>query len=109
MKTIRDELAEHAFFQDLGEEIIDLLAGCGKNVHFKAGDYIFRDGDEAKYFYFIRKGTVALEVHSDHKGALAIQTEGEGEVIGVSWLFPPYRSLMDGRAVEDDQGCRRDP
>jgi CRP-like cAMP-binding protein len=29
-----------------------------------------------------------------------VQTVGEGEVLGVSWLFPPYRWQFDAHALE---------
>jgi hypothetical protein len=31
---------------------------------------------------------------------VAFQTAGEGDVVGVSWLVPPYRWLHDARAVD---------
>jgi CRP/FNR family transcriptional regulator, cyclic AMP receptor protein len=31
---------------------------------------------------------------------LTIQTLGVGEVLGWSWLFPPYRWLFDARTIE---------
>ena len=100
MKSIKDELTEHPFFEGLSEDYIELIAGCGKNVQFKEGEYLFKQGEAAESFFVIRKGNVAIEVHSPEKGALTIQTEGAGEVIGASWIFEPYRWLMDARATE---------
>jgi hypothetical protein len=48
----------------------------------------------------IRHGVVALEVNAPGRGPLLIQTLHDGEVVGWSWLFAPYRWQMDGRAVE---------
>jgi CRP/FNR family transcriptional regulator, cyclic AMP receptor protein len=38
-------------------------------------------------------------VHSPAKGALIIDTMDGGEVLGWSWLIPPYRYFASARAV----------
>ena len=48
----------------------------------------------------IRQGQVALEVYAPSRGQVIIATHGPGEVVGWSWLFPPYRWQFDGRATE---------
>ena len=35
------------------------------------------------------------------RGAVTLQTLGEGEILGWSWLFPPYVCQFDARARED--------
>ncbi|HUH07920.1 MAG TPA: cyclic nucleotide-binding domain-containing protein [Egibacteraceae bacterium] len=97
---IRDLLGRHAFFAGLDEAALEFIAGCGANVRFAAGDYVFRQGEPADEFYVIRAGRVAVEIASPDRGPLVIDTVGEGETLGVSWLFPPYRCQFDARAVE---------
>jgi len=47
----------------------------------------------------LRAGRVALEVNKP--GArVTIQTVGESEIVGASWLVPPYRRGLSARAVE---------
>ncbi len=93
-------LREHRFFADLDDDTIELLAGCARNVVFKADEYLFRTGEAADEFYLVRHGRVALDVVAPGHKALTFQTVGEGEIIGVSWLLPPYRWIHDARAVE---------
>lgn len=100
MKEMRDLLAEHPFFESLSPTHLDLVAGCGKNVVFEAGRQIFREGEPAEYFYIIRHGKVAIDVYAPGLGNMSIQTLGEGEVLGWSWLVPPYEWRFDARAVE---------
>ena len=100
MKEIHDLLAEHPFFEDMKREHLEHIAGCGSNLHFDAGEFIFREGGEADRFYVIRHGKVALETHVPERGPLVTQTLDEGEVLGWSWVFPPYRWLHDARAAE---------
>lgn len=91
---------EHRFFADLDDATIELLAGCARNVRFDAGQYLFHTGDAADEFYLIRHGRVALDVVAPGRRAVTIQTVGEGEIAGVSWLLPPYKWVHDARAVE---------
>jgi CRP/FNR family transcriptional regulator, cyclic AMP receptor protein len=99
MATMEELLGGHPFFAGLGTSTIQLITGCASNVHFAAGDYIFSQGEAADHFYVIRHGRVALEIHSPTRGPLVIDTMDEGEVLGWSWLVPPYRYFGDARAV----------
>jgi CRP-like cAMP-binding protein len=69
-------------------------------VRFNAGETIFREGEDADKFYLIRQGKVALETAVPQRGSVIIQTLGEGEVLGWSWLVAPYRWRFDARATE---------
>ncbi len=100
MQTMKDLIAEHPFFRGLDPEHLDVIAGCAQNVRFQAGEFLFREGDEADRFFLIRHGRVALSTYIPERGAITIQTIGAGEVLGWSWLFPPYRWHFDARALE---------
>ena len=74
MESLEPILAEHPFSRDLEKRYLELLVGCASNVRFEAGQFLFREGEEANQFYLIRHGVVAVEVfagrrrtnHSDH-------------------------------------------
>jgi len=100
IETLELILAEHSFLKGLESQYIKLLVGCASNVRFNAGQYIFREGEEADQFYMIRQGKVALEIHAAERGPIIVQTIGEGDVLGWSWLIPPYRWRFDARAME---------
>jgi CRP/FNR family transcriptional regulator, cyclic AMP receptor protein len=100
MHTLEPILAEHPFFNGLPSDYLHLLVGCASNVRFNAGDYICHEGDEADQFYVVRQGKVAVEIHDHLRGAITVQTIGEGEILGWSWLFPPYRWHFDARVVD---------
>jgi CRP/FNR family cyclic AMP-dependent transcriptional regulator len=99
MKTLQAPLREHPFFQDFSDAHLETVAGCGRNIQFAAGETIFREGEEADYFYVIRHGRVALDIHGSHRGTITIETVESGEIIGWSWLVPPYRWRFSARAV----------
>ena len=100
METIDDLLSRHEFFKGLKPEYLALIAGCGQNVHFDAGAYLFREGETANQFFAIRSGRVAVETHMPSRGPMTLQTLGEGDIAGFSWLFPPYVCQFDVRARE---------
>ena len=68
-------------------------------MQFEAGQQIFQEGDWANRFYLILDGEVALESSVKDRGIVPIQTIGAGEVLGWSWLFPPYYWHFDARAL----------
>jgi CRP-like cAMP-binding protein len=108
MQTIRDLIAEHRFFRDLRETDLDLIAGCGRNVHFRPNTLLFREGEPADTFYVIRQGRVALETHAPPSGGIVVATLGPGDVVGWSWLFPPYLWHFDARAFDETSAIALD-
>jgi len=100
MTSIAERLMDHPFFADLPPDSVDLVAGCAKNVRFHTGEYLFREGEPADTFYVVRHGRVSLGARTP-TGTRVVDTAEEGEVLGWSWLVPPYRWTFDGRAVDD--------
>jgi CRP-like cAMP-binding protein len=100
METLEPILAQLPFLQGLKPEHFRLLVGCARNVRFNAGEYLLREGQETNEFFIIRQGKVSLETFVPHHGSVSIQTLDSEEVVGWSWLFPPYQSHFDARAVE---------
>jgi CRP-like cAMP-binding protein len=113
MTSLVPLLAEHRFFRGLDEPTLELLAGCAKNVRFERDDYLFERDQEANDFFLIRHGHVALEMDVD-VGPRVVSTMGPGEILGWSWLIPPYHWHFSARAVEMtralalDGACLRD-
>ena len=92
-------LADVPLLEGLDAERLALLAGCAGNVHFDAGENLFRQGDAADAFYIVRHGSVSLETFVPGRGPILIETIEAGEMIGWSWLFAPYRWHFDARAL----------
>jgi CRP/FNR family cyclic AMP-dependent transcriptional regulator len=95
-----DVVLEAPVFAGLDASHAAQLAGCARTAGWEQGEMLFREGDPADLFYVVRRGRVALELFVPSRGALTIETIEAGEVVGWSWLFPPYRLHFDGRAVE---------
>jgi len=92
-------LKEAAFFQDFDDATLNLIVPHVTARTFEAGQYILHDGECADTFYLLRHGTVAIELAAPPRGRLVLQTLTEGDLLGWSWLVPPYRWSFDARAV----------
>ena len=110
--SIEQLLAEQPYFKGLSPSQLAAVTGCAKNVRFEAGEHLLRQGDDANEFFVIRQGKVALEA-SAPAGPITIQTLGDGDVVGWSWLVQPHvwrlgavaRELT--RAIALDGACLR--
>ena len=100
METLERILAEHPFFDGMSPEHLRLLTGCARNHRFDAGQYLCHAGDKADEFFLIRQGRVALEILPPGRPPVVFQTAQEGEIVGVTWMLPPYIMVFDARAVE---------
>ena len=113
-QQLEEVLAQVPFFAGMAEDEVALIAGCGRNVHFREGETIFRQGDAADTFFVVRHGTVAVGNFVPPRGELVIETLEAGDLLGWSWVFPPYRSHFDARALsavratQFDGACLRD-
>jgi CRP/FNR family transcriptional regulator, cyclic AMP receptor protein len=103
MRTLESMLAEHPFFQGFNPNHLHMLAHSASEDKFGEQEYIFSEGEKAGKFYTILKGKVALEVFAAQHGQITIETLAGGEVLGWSWLFPPYRWQFSARVVEPTQ------
>jgi CRP/FNR family cyclic AMP-dependent transcriptional regulator len=92
-------VSQHPFLAGMSAHQLRILGDCSMQSHFEANELIFREGDPADRFYLINRGKVALESRTD-RGLTFIQSIGAGDVLGWSWLFPPYFWHFDARALE---------
>lgn len=100
MQTLEALLAEHPFFEGLNSDYIRTIASNAAPVLYDNETYIFYEGEPASHFYLICRGKVALETFAAERGAIIIETIEENEVLGWSWLFPPYRWHFSARVFE---------
>lgn len=113
-QTLERVIEDHPFFAGLDQEFMDLVLGCATNVRFAKDSYIFKEGQPANTFYLIREGNVALEIFAPQRKPIVVQTVSVGEVLGWSWLLPPYHwkfhahALADTRAIALDGKCLRE-
>jgi CRP/FNR family cyclic AMP-dependent transcriptional regulator len=108
MDSLEPVLAKHPFLEGLSEDQLALLVGCASQVRFSPGEFLFHMGEDADEFYLLRHGKVALELFTSERGAITVMTVADGEAAGWSWIVPPYKWELDGRAVAPTLALRFD-
>ncbi len=99
MEGLEKIVMRHPFFSGLAEELGPIVSGCARNVVFVAGTYLFHEYEAADEFFLVREGSVAVESLAPGQAPAVFLTLGQGEIVGLSWLAPPYRWTFDARAV----------
>jgi CRP/FNR family cyclic AMP-dependent transcriptional regulator len=92
-------VAAHPFLIGISPHHTRLLADCAMRSQFIAGEVVFQKGETANRFYLIERGRVALESSTGNE-AVRVDEVGPGDLLGWSWIFPPYVWHFDARAIE---------
>ena len=100
MRSMAALIREHPFLAGLSDEQCATVSGCAKNAVFDSGTYIIREGQSADEFHLLRDGHVALELYAPRRGSHVLQTLGPNDILGASWIVPPYRWSSDARAID---------
>ncbi len=99
IESLEPIIREHPFFKGMDDRYIKIIVGCAKNERFEGAHVIAHEGEPADRFYLIREGLVALELMVPKRGFTTLQTIGDGDILGWSWLLPPYRWRFGARTV----------
>lgn len=113
-------LATHPFLHGMSRPHLAVLAQAASDVAYPARHRLFEDGGHARHCWLIKSGSVALDLHVPGQGRVRIETLGLGELVGLSWMYPPFTWTfgavtigpveafeLDGRAVR--ASCEADP
>lgn len=90
----------HPFLAGMTPAHLELLTDCAIPVHFKKGQTILREGELANRFYLIESGKIVLESGEGFGEPVIVETMGPGDLVGWSWMFPPYVWHFTARAAE---------
>jgi CRP/FNR family transcriptional regulator, cyclic AMP receptor protein len=85
------QLAASGIFSGLSAEELELVSAAARPVWFGAGERLFLEGGPARGCWLIQDGCVALDLLIPGRGLVVVQTLGHGDVLGWSWLLPPYQ------------------
>src|SRR4051794_29971300 len=108
MTTGRNMLAAHPFLDGIEPRHLVRIAALAALVSFPAGRRIFDEGGHADAFWLIRGGRVNLGAHPPARGDVVLEPIAAGQVLGWSWLFPPYRWHFAATALDDIVAIRVD-
>jgi CRP/FNR family transcriptional regulator, cyclic AMP receptor protein len=95
------DLAGHAFLRGMADGHLAVLARDCWVVPARRGHVFFAEGDPAHRFWLIGSGHVALDLHAPEGRELIVETLGQGDLLGLSWLVPPYQWQFSATAIHD--------
>jgi CRP-like cAMP-binding protein len=101
-------LGRHPFFYGMEPDHVATLASVATPASFDVGEQIIRQGGVADSCYLMLEGDAALEIVLPGKGPQVIQTLHAGDILGWSWLFPPYEWSFDAQALTGVRAIRFD-
>jgi CRP/FNR family cyclic AMP-dependent transcriptional regulator len=99
-ESMATRVALHPFLVGMNRTQLALLTDCAMATHFKPGQIIFHEGEPANRFYLLETGKVMLESGEGFGKPVVVETIGAGDLLGWSWMFPPYVWHFTARAVE---------
>ena len=99
MEDLERVLRSHPFVAELAPEHVAFISGCARNLRFRPGEYLMREGDREDQLYLIRRGTVTIEMPVPGRDPICLETIGPDDVLGVSGLATAAAHL-DCRARE---------
>ena len=100
MESLEGALAQHPFLAKLDRRHLRQLTDLASPKSFAAQQMIFHEGQPANEFYLVCGGKVGIETALFGCDAIVIQTQSAGDVVGWSWLLPPYQWHYSARALE---------
>lgn len=106
--VLNDYLAAQKFFSGMNPESIEFLARCAAERHFEQGQFLFHEGERAQMFYLLRDGRIAVEIPAIIGPTLEVQNVGAGQILGWSWLIPPYKWNFQARAEQPSDALEFD-
>jgi CRP-like cAMP-binding protein len=99
-KTIRQQLAAQDFFNGMNPDHLGFLADSAHQRQIGKEQVLFRSGEPANAFYLIVTGRISVEIAAISGPVLTIQTLTAEQLLGWSWIIPPYRWSFQARAEE---------
>jgi len=99
-------LAAHPFLHGMPPEHLAMLAQAASDATFPAGHRFFEDGGHATCFWLVQSGHVTVDVDVPGQGRVPIGTIGMGELMGWSWLFPPFMWAFGAVAASPVENLR---
>ncbi len=108
MKQLENIITNNENFKTLSPEHVKELAGRASIIDLETGAFMFCQDGKADHFYVLTKGSVGLEIHAAGWGTVTMQTLRSGDLLGWSWMFPPYRWHFDAKTLEPSQAIAFD-
>lgn len=97
--VVESDWHSHPFVRGMSADLLLALAACAMPASFEANQLIFREGEIANRFYLLLDGQVQLEAEATDRPGVPVAELQAGDVLGWSWLFPPYTWNFTARTI----------
>ena len=98
-EDLAEILANHRFFAHMKPDFIQILARCASLKNYNPQEMLGIEGEASDFFFAVLDGRVAIETYQPTLNRSVLLTIHGGEIVGWSWLFPPYEWAFDARAL----------
>ena len=89
-------------FRRLSKPQLESVLAVSREKKIKKRQWLFREDQEARYFYLIQKGAVELLTVVDKHIEIPISmVRSKNGCIGIGALVPPFRYSLSARAADD--------
>ena len=93
-------LKGHPFLEGASVQFLNELGAFSREASFEAGEVILTELGYADKCFLIREGRVQLELRANGQPPVVFLTLGRGDILGWSWLYPPFQWHFTARATE---------
>jgi len=96
-------LGAQPFLRGMPSAQLAVLAELCEHVSIPSCERLFDEGAQADRFWIIDAGQVTLDASVPGRGRVIIERLGRGDVIGLSWMLPPYQWRFGAVATQPTQ------
>lgn len=96
-----DLLSAVALFDEVPPHQVEFLASVAVRKSFPTESYLFKQDEPADEAYVVTKGLVGLELPASGLEPIPVLSIGPTELLGISWMIPPYRWALSARAFQE--------
>ncbi|MCH0540779.1 cyclic nucleotide-binding domain-containing protein [Streptomyces sp. MUM 203J] len=75
------------------------LMSLAREVSFRPGERLFDEHQPADRFWVVKTGAVILDAQVPGRRPAEVEMLGHGDLVGLSWLFPPYEWELGAEAM----------
>jgi CRP-like cAMP-binding protein len=89
-------------FNRLSDSQLESVLAISQEKSIQKGQWLFREDEEAQYFYLIKEGAIELVTMVDENIEIPIaMVRAKNGCIGIAALVPPFRYSLSARATQD--------
>jgi CRP-like cAMP-binding protein len=101
-EEIIQHLGQIPWFQEVSPEHTRTIAEMACLRPVKAGEVLFREGDQADCVFIVLEGRIGLDVFVPHRGKIRLSTAERWEVFGWSSVTPTVHQRTAGATAVTD-------